>query len=182
MSGQFADLYRCNGIDYELIQREPRNCIDPAKFDLKPDRDCCSACWSGYWCDFTIIDGRLLLQDLHVQTVDDYYPTIAGVAVQGPDKPWNLPVYRDLYIPIQWTGKVLVGDGFMNEYYVHLGYQRIWAYQVIKELIFTDGDLVEMNDLSELGEQLRPLVPKVVPFGLWDYRKAAPMERYRNAW
>lgn len=182
MSGQFEDQYHYNGTSYSIIRREPRKCFDPKECGLSPDGSCCSACWDGYYCDFAILDNRLLLQNLYVQTTDDYYPTIAGVAVQGPDRPWEFPVYRNLYIPIPWTGRLLAGDGFIKEHYAHLGYQRIWAYQIIKEFTFKDGNLIEVNDLSELGEQLRPLAPKRDFYGLWDYEKAAPMEQYRNAW
>ena len=182
MSGQFADLYHYNGTNYSIIKREPRKCFDPKEYGLNPDENCCSACWDGYWCDFAILDNRLLLRNLYVQTTDAYYPTIAGVAVQGPSRPWEFPVYQNIYIPIPWTGKVLAGDGFIKEHYAHLGYQRIWAYQVIKEFVFKDGHLIEVNDLSALGEQLRPLAPKRDIYGLWDYEKAAPMEPYQNAW
>lgn len=81
MTAQFGDLYHYGGTDYEIIKREPRHQFDSGKYGLKPDRNCCSACWDGFWCDFTIIDNRLLLKNLHIETEDGHYPVIAGVSI-----------------------------------------------------------------------------------------------------
>lgn len=49
----------------------------------------------------------------------------------------------------------LVGKGFLREYYIHMGYQRAWAYENLRELIFENGKLMETFDHSEMAKKLR---------------------------
>ena len=64
-------------------------------------------------------------------------------------------VYKDVNIPIPYTGKILLGDGFMREYYIHMGFQRGWAYKKLIELVFEEGILLECNDLSHIAKAQR---------------------------
>ena len=64
-------------------------------------------------------------------------------------------VYDDLNIGVNYTGKILLGDGYMPEYYIHAGFQRAWAYKELKEFIFEDGILVKVNDYSDIVEAIR---------------------------
>ena len=64
-------------------------------------------------------------------------------------------VYNDLNVGINYTGKILLGDGYMPEYYIHAGFQRAWAYKVLKEFVFENGILVKINDYSDIVEAIR---------------------------
>ena len=64
-------------------------------------------------------------------------------------------VYKDVNMPIPYTGKILLGDGFMQEYYIHMGFQRGWAYKKLIELVFEEGILLECNDLSHIAKAQR---------------------------
>ena len=63
--------------------------------------------------------------------------------------------YKNVNMPIPYTGKILLGDGFLQEYYIHMGFQRGWAYQKLIELIFKEGILLECNDLSHIAKAQR---------------------------
>lgn len=181
MSAQYEDRFYYCEREYSLIRRAPHLLFDPATLGLKPDGEQCSASASGYYCDFVIRNGRLLLKDLYVLMADHCYPVIAGVTARW-EKGEAFPAYKDLYLPVAWTGRLLVGSGFLREYTVLLGYQRLWAYQEVKELVFRDGRLIQEDDISTLAAQLRPLVQKADPFGLWRYEKTEPMKPYLGAW
>lgn len=64
-------------------------------------------------------------------------------------------LYQGLNLKMTYTGKLLVGRDFMHEYYIHMGYQRAWAYKTLIELIFEDGALIETNDQSDVAAQIR---------------------------
>lgn len=63
--------------------------------------------------------------------------------------------YKNVDLPIPYTGKILLGDGFMQEHYIHMGFQRGWAYEKLIELVFIEGVLLECNDLSRLAKEQR---------------------------
>ena len=56
---------------------------------------------------------------------------------------------------MEYTGKILIGKDFINEYYIHMGYQRAWAYEVLEEVIFDKGKLIKTVDHSEMAKKLR---------------------------
>lgn len=182
MSAQMPDYYIYNGVSYGEARREPMLCFEPKWVGLEPDDACCSAVSRGFWCEYMVLDDRLLLKNLHIQTVGNRYPDVAGVSVQLDVAPWDLPVYERLYIPIAWTGKVLVGHGYMREWQVYLGNPRPWAYQVLKEIVFKKGFLVEVNDLSETAERMRQLQPRHDPTGLFFHEGSFFREKGIDGW
>ena len=64
-------------------------------------------------------------------------------------------MYKGLNIKMNYTGKILVGSKFIPKYYIHMGYQRAWAYEVLTEFVFENGNLVKANDLSDVAAKLR---------------------------
>ena len=66
-------------------------------------------------------------------------------------------VYSDLNMKVEYHGKILVGDEFIRDYYVHMGYQRAHAYKVLKEFVFQNGNLTDVIDHSEMAAKLREM-------------------------
>ena len=58
-------------------------------------------------------------------------------------------------MPIEYTGKLVLGNGFIWDYYIHMGFQRAWAYEKVIELIFEKGVLVNVIDHSEKVKEIR---------------------------
>lgn len=81
-----------------------------------------------------------MLQNLYINSKDDYYPEINNVSPEKEGKKSFMymghHLYKNLNIFIEYTGKILIGKGFINKYYIHMGYQRAWAYEVLQELVF----------------------------------------------
>lgn len=143
--------------------------FDPKNYGMEPHASS-TACWRGYWCEYAIEDDELLLNDLYLYNSDDKYPPLNGVEVSLPEfKEYKCQggkkiimkahfghrVYKDVNMPIPYTGKILLGDGFMREYYIHMGFQRGWAYKKLIELVFEEGILQECNDLSHIAKAQR---------------------------
>ena len=58
-------------------------------------------------------------------------------------------------IRIDFTGKLLVGNGFIFDYYTHGGYQHSWSYENLMEFVFEKGRMIESKDLSYVAEMIR---------------------------
>lgn len=186
MSGQFSDEYRYENKSYSTIDSAPFTVFDPREYGLKPDGNSCSACWRGYYAQFSIIEKRLFIEKLYVEDEDGKYPSISGIQVRFQDEVdyfTVFPVYEDLSLFVPYTGKLLAGDEFLDEYYIHSGYQRIWAYKDVKEFIFENGELKTVNDLSDIAAKLRKEAPQgtldSIFFGL---EETEAMKPYLNEW
>lgn len=100
-----------------------------------------------------------MLQNLYINSENDYYPKINNVSPERENKKsfqyMGHHLYKNLNIFMEYTGKILIGKGFIKKYYIHMGYQRAWAYEVLDELIFDKGELIKTVDHSEMAKKLR---------------------------
>lgn len=179
MTAQIGDIYQYHNKNYTIVALSSGILFDPKNFGLEPHARF-TACWRGYWCEYAIIDDELVLKDLYIFNLDEKYPSFNGVEVSPPEfeeyerysgnvkksEKVTLPahfghrVYRDVNLHIPYTGKILLGDGFMKEYCINMGFQRSWAYKELIELIFEEGLLLDCNDLSHIAEAQREAMKK----------------------
>lgn len=160
MTAQIGDQFRYEGLEYSIVAISEPLRFDPSKYGITPVA-VCSACWQGYWCHYDITSEGIFLEDLYISSKDDYYPAIEGVTpLRQPDSEANLvymghQVYKGLHIKMPYTGKLLIGKEFLHDYYIHMGYQRAWAYNVLVQLVFKNGRVIEQTDESKTAEQIR---------------------------
>ncbi len=174
MTAQIGDIYKYQKKEFTIVALSSAMLFDPKNFGLEPHARS-TACWRGYWCEYSIENDELLLKDLYLFNSEDKYPPLNGVEVSpqefveyecysGNKKKrekitspahFGHRVYKDINMPIPYTGKILLGDGFMREYYIHMGFQRGWAYKKLIELVFEEGILLECNDLSHIAKAQR---------------------------
>ncbi len=57
--------------------------------------------------------------------------------------------------PIDFTGGLLVCDGFLREHYVHMGFHPAWKFTRVEELIFENGALTSREDVSQKMAAIR---------------------------
>ena len=176
MTAQIGDIYKINDKRYSLVARSGNVVFDPKSYGLEPHARC-TACYRGYWCEYTILEEELILQNLFIFNKDEHYPPFNGVEVTPPEfneydcdagkgkrKKVTLPahlghrVYRDVNLTIPFSGKILLGSDFMQEYYIHMGYQRGWGYKKLIELVFDEGLLMESCDMSAFAEAQREAI------------------------
>lgn len=50
---------------------------------------------------------------------------------------------------IPFSSGLLLGDGFIRELYVHMGFHPAWKFERVVELIFEGGQLTRSHDRSE---------------------------------
>lgn len=157
MTAQIGDKYTYKNNQYCIVAMNRRVDFNPKTYGLNISPSC-TACWRGFWCEYEIYDGGVVLKKLYVHTADDKYPDINGVKVNATEDPYEYMghrLYNDLNIGINYSGKILIGDEYMPEYYIHAGFQRAWAYKELKEFIFEKGILVKINDYSDAAELIR---------------------------
>lgn len=160
MTAQIGDRFELKDDEYSIVAFSKPLRFDPRKYGITPEA-ICSACWNGFWCVYNIEEDGIYLEDLYINSKDDYYPEINGVKPFSEEDRENLfaylghHLYEGLNVKVPYSGKILVGKEFIWDYYIHMGYQRAWAYKVLTELVFENGTLVEANDQSHIAAELR---------------------------
>ena len=175
MTAQIPDTYRYKSKVYDIVAMTNPMGFDPRDYGLEPHSSC-TACWRGYWCEYVIKYGKLIMERLLLFNQDDNYPDFNGVHVSPQE--YKEIEYREFFdeggkikkktIPDNWghrtynanmkmdyTGKIVLGKGFLDEFYIHMGFQRPWAYNDLKEFDFKDGKLISVTDHSAFAEKLR---------------------------
>ena len=159
MTAQIGDQFRYKGGEYTIVPGNAPMPFDPIDYGIVPAA-ACTACWRGYWCVYNVSEDGVFLADLYINSADDNYPAICGVFPEKRDEGDYLSYmghqqYKGLNIKIPYTGKLLIGDNFIQRYYIHMGFQRPWAYRKLVELVFEKGRLVEVNNHSRIAAQVR---------------------------
>ncbi len=160
MTAQIGDRFKLNNDEFSIVAINSPLQFIPENYGITPAMRT-TACWRGYWCVYNITDTGIYVEDLYINSKDEKYPEISGVLPVFDDKTserflyMGHHMYKGLNIKIPYTGKILVGSSFLREYYIHMGFQRPWAYKILKELIFDNGNLIEIIDHSDKAEEIR---------------------------
>ncbi len=164
MTAQINDTFRHGDRDYSVAGISEGELFDPALLDLKP-AGTCSACWRGYQAVFALSGSHLVLDTLHVNLLKakekgyepEVGPIINSVKPSGSrDKhDWFNNHYEGLDYHLEYTGGLLLADGFIEELYVHMGFHPAWKYESVIELIFDSGILKQEFDRSEQMAEFR---------------------------
>ena len=91
-------------------------------------------------------------------------PAIDGVLPESFHSPAGDLKY-DLEHVIDYSGSILIANGFIDKYFVPFGFQLPHAFRKIYELTFDKGLFVKVQDRSQEAQELRieyeePLPPK----------------------
>jgi hypothetical protein len=156
VTAQINDVFRFRKREYGVAGISEGELFDPSLLELKPAATC-TACWRGYQAVFGVSASRLILDALHVNLLlpgEGYQreegPAINGVKPTGPKRKYDFfnNHYRRLNYHLEYTGGLLLADGFIKELYVHMGFHPAWKYETVIELIFDGGKLIQEFDRS----------------------------------
>lgn len=161
MTAQRGDIYKHQKYEYSIVRMSPGTNFNPTKYGIISE-SISTDCWDGYWCAYGLENGKLCLKELYINSQNGQYPPIKGIL---PDRRCRLFGHNyieydgyhrySLNMEIPYTGKILVGEGFLSKYYIHMGFQRPWAWEKLTELLFLDGRLIEVNDQSSVAAKIR---------------------------
>lgn len=172
MTTQVPDTVRIEGREWELCAQSHYPLFDPRAHGLNPTPSS-TACYRGWLAEYEVID-RLTLRELALlheadratQTQGSPGPPINGVAPVAADRDLGFNcLYRDLGLLLDYTGGLLVADGFRIDLWRAASHRPIWAFEHLKELLFTRGLLCAAQDMSHIAATLRERYLVVGPFG-----------------
>lgn len=163
MTAQINDVFRHKGTGFSISGISEGGLFDPSLLGMDPV-GACTACYRGYQAVFAVKRSRLVLDTLYVNLMRDggeyerlQGPMINGVIPTGPDGEFELfnNHYEGIDYHLEYTGGLLLADEFIEELYVHMGFQSAWKYKRVIELIFANGILKEEHDRSARMAEIR---------------------------
>ena len=157
MTAQAGDMFSYKGRDLYLVAKNVRTRFSPKYYGIQPEGTS-TGCYKGYLCHYNIADKKLFLEDLYVNSESGEYPPINGITANEGAYSSDLHCYKGIHDETHYTGKLLLGDDFMDDYYVHMGSQWPWAFKTLKEFVFERGRLVKINDQSDMAAHLREVI------------------------
>jgi len=67
---------------------------------------------------------------------------------------------------------MLVANGFIQTPYVHMGFHPAWKHEIVFELVFSQGDLLETRNVSrQMAELRQEMIRQPLQPGRHDTRK-----------
>lgn len=156
MTAQISDLFKYKGCQFQLVAFSDCEPFDPKAFGYRPVM-ASTACYRGYVCEYKVDNDSLLLNALRISHQENDLPVSqkkrppdlngvkASVSEQSFFGRW---VFQDLNMPLNYSGGLILGQGFIKALYVHMGFHPAWKYEEVHELVFESGKLVSESDLS----------------------------------
>lgn len=122
-------------------------------FGLKPEM-MHTACYRRFYATYQLAMDSITLKELRVRDKNGQYPIIEGVEPRM-DERGSIAIYRDLEYPIRFTGKIRLARDFIQELYIHMGYQKASAFREVLDITTDEGRIVGVNDRSDEIKQIR---------------------------
>ena len=151
MTAQIMDRFLFRGEEYRLVGGEGGPLISPQDFGMEPGF-IHTACWRGFYSAYEIKDDQIFLVEMTMREKKGNYIAINN---KMPEVTGDQALYEDIYLPVQFTGKLLLAKDFIQELYLHMGYQEPTSFKTVLELTFKDGGLTDIKDRSKEMEQER---------------------------
>ncbi|MFO0826166.1 MAG: hypothetical protein U0792_24125 [Gemmataceae bacterium] len=181
MTAQISDTFRYRKKPRSLAGVNGSGLFDPAQQGVKAV-GWSTACWRGFHCSYEVVDGALFLTQVNLGLGEEDIATAARG--KGPKLFGKVPrlytihgrstnlrtgevktswessdfVVDDLWEVVPFTGGLLLGDEFIREMYVHMGFHPAYKFRVVHELVFDAGRLMEEHDRSAQMTEFREML------------------------
>lgn len=151
MTGQIPDEFRYQGEEYALVGLDGSGLYTPADFGMDTFSGC-TACWRGYVMYYDCVDDQLILDGMDVNARE-----FIEVNGKKPEEGQNFfkYTYSNLGLKTKFTGTILLARNFIDEMYVHMGFQRPMAFRTVLEITVVEGDITKVKDISERMKKMR---------------------------
>jgi hypothetical protein len=153
MTAQMHDAFLFQDQKFSLLGFASEGLFHPSEYGMQP-LPSVTSCWRGYVCTYKIFSSRLLLDTLQVNLSQEG-PAIQNIRPEFPARDMFNNVYHELDLPMDYSGGMLIADGFIRELYVHMGFHPAWKYETAFELVFSHGVLLETKEVSQRMAELR---------------------------
>lgn len=164
MTAQINDSVVLEGTRYSLVGIEGDRLFEPAQVGLKTEM-MSTACYRGFYCTYAIRASQLVLAELtfrvaHLKelALKSGREKVFGRSPKTKEGPFGGLCIDDLSEPIHFSGGLLLGADFIQDLYVHMGFQAPYNYRNVWELLLEDGVVLEMHDRSEKIAEYRQTI------------------------
>ena len=151
MTGQISDSFLHKGKEYLIVGLNGDSLFDPLNYDLETIA-ASTACWRGYQAFYTVLDDNLILQTLFINLKE--FKTINGISPSDGIDFFKFS-FPNINLKMKFTGTILLARDFIQEMYIHMGFQRPISFRTVIELRFEKGKLVNEKNLSQKMEERR---------------------------
>lgn len=160
MTAQVSETVRLNSTNFALCGVRGEGLFNPEHHGLEPAAPH-SACWRGFVCGYAVVDDHLVLERFQMWSEPVRWPhnraQLQGLFGPRPElddeHPWIDA--KGLSFPVPFTGGLLLGDDFIEELYVHMGFHAAYKYRQVLELTFESGLLLSKSDRSIEMDEIR---------------------------
>jgi hypothetical protein len=200
MTAQISGVVVYRGKPHNIAGINGSGLFDPSEHGLRPVM-ISTACWRGYHCTYEVADRSLLLTAVNIglgekdwitaergegpklfgqvprrYTIHGHSRNVRTGAVQTR---WASPDFRcdGLLEPVPFTGGLLLGDDFLWDLYVHMGFHPAWTFREVHELLLEGGRVVQEADRSAAMAEFRDMVAGR-PLGPSDPEDREAIERW----
>ena len=170
MTAQIHDALWLSGTHYAILAIESAWPFDPNDYcQCRPSLN--TGCWRGYVATLSVRDDQLKL----VSVLDPFHESKPRSSIERLQKLARRRRHskeseqRGLDLALNYDGGLVIGAGFLPDYYVHMGFQRPHCFTTVKELRFVGGVLVDHSDhpaaMQLRRERLKPsseLLPELI--------------------
>lgn len=152
MTAQISDKFLFQGQKYSLIGISKDDLVSPEQFGMEPIK-LSTACYRGFYATYELTGESLFLRELTLKAKNGNYNSIGGIEPERGD--FGTATYTGLREIIPFTGVIRLAKKLINEFYIHMGYQKATAFETVLDITIKDGRVVKVNDLSQEMEQKR---------------------------
>jgi hypothetical protein len=165
MTAQIMDRFLFKGKEYRLVGGEGGPLISPQDFGMEPGF-LHTACWRGFYSTYEIKDDQIFLVEMTMRERKGNYIAINNTMPKVAD---HQASYEEIYLPVPFTGSLLLAKDFFDQLYVHMGFQEPTSFKTVLELTFKDGRLTDIKDRSkEMAQERETLKQRYESEGLYE--------------
>lgn len=151
MTAQISDSFIFKGDGYYLIGMKGGDLASPEQFGMEPEM-IHTACYRGFYASYELTEEALYLRELTLREKNGNYLPIEGIE---PAKAEDQSTYHGLNVMVPFTGKIRLAKDFLEDLYIHMGYQKPTAFKTVLDISLKDGQVVEIKDRSQEMEARR---------------------------
>jgi hypothetical protein len=153
MTAQMSDSFLLEEKKFLLVGVNGSGLFNPSDHNMQP-LPRITSCWRGYVCTYKVLQNELLLDSLLIN-LDHEGPAIKDIPPVFSNQGTFNNTYSDLDLHMDFTGDLLIAQGFIQQLYVHMGFHPAWKYETVFELTVANGHVLETKDVSENMAGLR---------------------------
>jgi len=151
MTAQISDTFIFENDTYSLIGFSGGELSFPQQFGMEAEM-LDTSCYRGFYATYKLTKKALLLTELTLREKNGNYKSIGGIK---PITEKFKATYQDLNEVVPFTGKIRLAKDFIQELYIHMGYQKPTAFKTVIDITLKDGRVLEIDDRSQEMEQKR---------------------------